>query len=433
MNEMAIGITGLFVLLAMFLTGLELAFAMVTVGFVGYAILNNFSTAVSLLANDFLDSLASYGLTAVPLFVLMGQIAFNAGIAKRLYDTTHKFVGHVPGGLAIATVAGATVFKAICGSVVATVATFASVAIPEMDRYGYGKKLSTGIVATVGVLGVLLPPSVVLVIMGLITEQSVGKLFLAGILPGLIMSFFFIVVIFGWCRINPFLGPRSKKYLWPERWKSTPAVLGPIVIFIVLIGGLMYGFFTPTEAGSIGTFTVLVLCIMKKDIGFKGFVKSVQEALRTSCMVLMLIASSAVLGHFIAVTNMPQVAADWVVGLPLPRTLIMVIIFLVYLLGGSFIDDLAFMILATPIFFPIVTKMGYDPLWAAIILCCTVCVGAVIPPVAICVFIVKNITKQPMNLIYSGVYPFLISMVISLILLFVFPELCTYLPSVLMK
>jgi C4-dicarboxylate transporter, DctM subunit len=433
MNEMIVGILGLFALLALFLTGLELAFAMIAVGFVGYAILNDFDTAVSLLANDFLDSLASYGLTVIPLFILMGQIAVNAGIAKRLYDTAHKFLGHIPGGLAIATVTGATVFKAVCGSVAATVATFAVVAIPEMDRYGYSKKLSTGIVATVGVLGVLLPPSVTLMIFGIITQQSIGKLFMAGIFPGLIMSFFFILVIFGRCKMNPSLGPRSERYPWPERWRSTPAILWPIVIFLVLISGLMYGFFTPTEAGSIGAFTVLVLCVMKRDIGFKGFIRSVQEALRTSCMVLMLVASSAVLGHFIAVTNIPQAVAEWILAVSVPRTVIMIIIFLIYLLGGSFIDDMAFMILATPIFFPIILKLGYDPLWTCIILACTTCIGGVIPPVALCVFIVKNLTKEPMNVIYSGVYPFLIAMISCMILLFIFPELATYLPSVLMK
>jgi tripartite ATP-independent transporter DctM subunit len=433
MNETTVGIVGLFLLLCLFLTGIELAFAMVTVGFVGYAVLNNFNIAISLLANDFLESLASYGFTAIPLFVLMGQIAFNAGVANRLYNTTHKFLGHIPGGLAIATVAGATVFKAICGSVAATVATFTSVAIPQMDRYSYSKKLSTGIVATIGTLGVLLPPSITLVVFGIITQQSIGKLFMAGVFPGLIMSFFFILVIFGWCRMNPSLGPRSEKYTWSERWKSTPEVLWPIVIFLLLVGGLMYGLFTPTEAGSIGAFAVLVLCVLKRDIGLKGFAKSVRESLHTSCMVLLLLASSAVLGHFIAVTNIPQASADWIVGLALPRTVIMVIIFLVYLLGGSFVDDLAFMILATPIFFPIILKLGYDPLWAGIMLSCTVCIGAVIPPVALCVFIVRNITKQPMSVIYSGVYPFLASMILCMILLFIFPELATYLPSVLMK
>lgn len=433
MSDVAFGLVALFVLLALFLTGIELAFAMAAVGFVGFAMLNGFDTALSLLANDFIDSMASYGLTAIPLFVLMGQIAFNAGIAKRLYDTNHKFLGHIPGGLAVATVVGATVFKAICGSVVATSATFASVAIPEMQRYGYSKKLSTGIVATVGTLGVLLPPSITLIVFGILTQQSIGKLFMAGILPGLLMSSFFIFVILGWCKINPNLGPRSAKYSWPERWKSLPHVVWPIVIFLLLIGGLMNGFFTPTEAGSIGTFAVLLLCVLKKDITVEGYVRSLRESLRTACMVLLLIAFSAVLGHFIAVTNIPQACADWILGLPLPRAFIMVVILLVYLLGGSFIDDLAFMILATPIFFPMIIKLGYDPLWAAIMVACTVCIGSVIPPVAICVFVVKNITKEPMSVIYSGVYPFLISMIICMVLLFIFPELATYLPGVMMK
>lgn len=432
MNEAAFGLMALLVLLALFVTGVELAFAMGAIGFLGFAMLNGFGTALCLLANDFLDSLASYGLTAIPLFVLMGQIAFNAGIAKRLYDTNHKFLGHVPGGLAVATVVGATVFKAICGSVVATSATFASVAIPEMQRYGYSKKLSTGIVATVGTLGVLLPPSITLIVFGILTQQSIGKLFMAGIFPGLIMSSFFIFVILGWCKINPSLGPRSTRYSWPERWKSLPDVIWPIVIFLCLIFGLMNGVFTPTEAGSIGAFAVLILCIAKRDITFAGYIRSLREALRTACMVLLLIAFSAVLGHFIAVTNIPQVSADWIMALPLPRAAIMVVILLVYLLGGSFIDDLAFMILATPIFFPVILKLGYDPLWAAIMVACTVCIGSVIPPVAICVFVVRNITKESLNLIYSGVYPFLIAMIICMILLFIFPELATYLPDSLM-
>ncbi|MBA4390152.1 MAG: C4-dicarboxylate ABC transporter permease [Syntrophus sp. (in: bacteria)] len=433
MNETMIGLIALVVLLGLFLTGIELAFAMAAIGFIGFTILNDFDTAVSLMANDLLDALANYGLTAIPLFVLMGQIAFNAGIAKRLYDTTHKFLGHVPGGLAVATVAGATVFKAICGSVAATSATFASVAIPEMDRYGYSKKLSTGIVATVGTLGVLLPPSVTLIVFGIITQQSIGKLFMAGIFPGLIMSTCFILVIFGWCKINPSLGPRSEKYAWPERVKTLPSVIWPIVIFLILIGGLMYGFFTPTEAGSIGACTVLLLCVLKRDINFKGFTRSIQESLRTACMVLMLIACSAVLGHFIAVTNIPQASAAWIMALPLPKMAICIIIFLVYLLGGSFIDDLAFMILATPIFFPMMMQMGYDPLWSGIMIACTVCIGSVVPPVAICVFIVRNITKVPMSTIYAGVYPFLAAMVFCMILLFIFPQIATYLPSVLMK
>ncbi len=433
MNEMTIGIIGLIVLLGLFLTGIELAFAMAIIGFVGYAVIVSPLAAMSILANDFYDSLESYGLTVVPLFVLMGQIAFNAGIAKRLYDSAHKFLGHIPGGLAIATVAGATVFKAICGSIVATCATFASVAVPEMDRYSYSKKLSTGVVATVGTLGVLIPPSVTLILLGLITQQSIGKLFMAGLIPGLLIAFFFAVVIFGWARINPDIGPASEKYTWPVRMKTLPDVMWPILIFCVIIGGLMNGFFTPTEAGSVGTFAVLVLCILKRDIKFNGIKQSIKEALRTSCMVLLIVASSTVLGHFIAVTNIPDDVASWIVNLPINRHVTMSIIFIAYLLGGSFIDDLAFLILATPIFFPAIVNLGYDPIWACIMLSLTVCVGSVIPPVAMNVFVVKNITKVPMNVIYSGVYPFLISLFVCIILLFIFPELVLYLPSVFMK
>ncbi len=388
--------------------------------------------AMGLMANDFFDALASYGLTVIPLFVLMGQIAFNAGIAKRLYDCAHRFLGHIPGGLAIATVAGATAFKAICGSVAATSATFASVAVPEMTKYGYDKKLSTGIVATVGTLGCLIPPSVVLIIFGIVTQQSIGRLFLAGILPGLLIAFFFVVVIFGWCRINPKLGPKCEPFTWGERMKTVPDVIWPIGIFLVIIVGMMKGFFTPTEAGSIGAFSVLVLCIAKKNMNFKGYVKSVKESLRTACMVLLLIATSSMLGHFIAVTNIPSRLGEWTLSLTLPSFVVVVMIFFIYLLGGSFIDDLAFMILATPIFFPIITKLGYDPLWAGIVIALTVCIGSVVPPVAICVFIVRNITKVPMGVIYSGVYPFLISLVLVVVLCFLFPQIALFLPNLLM-
>jgi tripartite ATP-independent transporter DctM subunit len=417
----------------MFLTGIELAFAMALVGFVGFSYLVSFSAGMNLLAKDFFDAFTSYGFTVIPLFVLMGQIAFNAGIAKRLFESAYKFIGHIPGGLAMATVAGATVFKAICGSSPATAATFASVAVPEMDRYHYDKKLSTGTVATVGTLGILLPPSVTLIVFGIITEQSIGKLFLAGLVPGLMIAFFFILTIYVWCRMNPALGPKGEKSSWKERIASLPEVLWVVAVFLLVIGGLMYGFFTPTEAGSIGTFAVLVLSVIKRDINFSGYVKSVVESLRTASMVLMLIAGSAVLGHFLTRTKIPMIAADWIISLPLSPDIIMVIISIVYLIGGSFIDDLAFMILATPIFYPAIIKLGYDPLWFGMIIAITVMIGVVIPPVAINVFVVRAVTKQPFSVIYAGVYPFLISLAGAAVLLFIFPQIATYLPSVLMK
>ncbi len=432
MSEVSIGVIGCILMLGLFMTGMELAVVMTVVGFAGYAVIVSPHAAMNILANDFYDSLESYGMTVVPLFVLMGQIAFNAGIAKKLYDCAYKFLGHIPGGLAMATVVGATIFKAISGSIVATSATFASVAVPEMDRFGYAKKLSTGIVATVGTLGVLIPPSVTLIILGIITQQSIGKLFMAGIIPGLMLSVTYAMVIFGWARINPAIGPRSEKFSWGARMKSVPAIMWPVIIFLIIMGGLLKGFFTPTEAGSIGTFAVLVLCIAKRDIDYAGVKRSFYEALRTSCMVLMIVASSMVLGHFVAVTDIPMSVAEWVATLPVNRHIIMALIFVVYLIGGSIIDDMAFMILATPIFFPAITNLGYDPIWACIMVSMTVCVGSVIPPVAMPVFVVKNITKVPMSVVYSGTYPFLVALVACIALMFAFPQLILWLPSVFM-
>jgi C4-dicarboxylate transporter DctM subunit len=433
MNEVMIGIIGLAVALILFLTGIELGFAMAVVGFLGFSYIISFKAGLNLLAKDIFDVFSSYGFTVIPLFVFMGQIAFNAGIAKRLYDSAYKFIGHIPGGLAMATVAGATAFKAICGSSPATAATFASVAVPEMDRYHYDKKLSTGIVATVGTLGVLIPPSVTLIVFGIITEQSIGKLFLAGLIPGLIIAFFFIVIIYAWCKINPALGPKGEKSSWKERIASLPEVMWVVIVFLLVIGGLMKGIFTPTEAGSVGTFAVLLLSVIKRDLDFKGFIKSIAESLRTACMVLMLIAGSVILGHFLAVTKIPMIAADWVVTLPLNKYLIMIIISMIYQMGGSFIDDLAFMVLATPIFYPVIIKLGFDPIWFGMIIAITVMIGVVIPPVAINVFVVKNITRVPFGVIYKGVYPFLISLVVVAALLFFFPQLALWLPNLLMK
>ena len=433
MNEVMVGIIGLAVVLLLFLTGIELGFAMALMGFLGFSYIVSFKAGLNLLAKDIFDVLSSYGFTVIPLFVLMGQVAFNAGIAKRLYNTAYKFIGHIPGGLAMATVAGATAFKAICGSSPATAATFAVVAVPEMDRYGYAKKLSTGIVATVGTLGILIPPSVTLIVFGIIAEVSIGKLFLAGLIPGLIVAFFFIVIIYGWCKINPSLGPKGDRSTWKERIASLPEVLWIAMIFTLVVGGLMQGFFTPTEAGSVGTAAVLLLSFIKRDINIKGFIKSVTESLRTACMVMMLIAGSMVLGHFLAVTKIPMIASDWVVSLPLNRYVIMIIISLIYQVGGSFIDDLAFMILATPIFYPAIIKLGFDPIWFGMIIAITVMIGVVIPPVAINVFVVKNITKVPFGVIYSGVYPFLISLVVTAGLLFLFPQLALWLPNLLMR
>lgn len=432
MSEITIGVIGLIILLGTFLTGLELAFCLTIVGFVGFAILNSFHAACNLVVKDFFETFTSYGFTVIPLFVLMGQIASNSNISKNLYMATYKWTGHIRGGLAMTTIVGATLFKAMCGSTLATVATFSGLAIPEMNRFGYKKELSTGVVASVGTIGMLIPPSIVLIIYGIIVEASIGRLFLAGIIPGIMIAFFFICVVYFWVLISPNIAPRGERSTWKERWKVIPDFLWVAVIFIAVLGGLMMGKFSPTEAGTIGTIAVFVLALAKKDVSFKMLIKSIDEALRASLMTFLLIAGSVVLGHFLVITTIPFFVADWITALALPRWATMILIIVLYLLGGSFIDDLAFMILATPILYPAVIQLGYDPIWFGVLIGIVLMIGVIIPPVAMCVFVVRNITGVPFTVIYKGVLPFLVALIVSVILLFIFPDIATWLPSVMM-
>ena len=433
---MSFGEIGFFVIILLFVLftlGLEIGFAMALAGFIGFAAIVNIPAALNLVAKDIYQVFSSYGFTVIPLFVLMGQLGASGGVARNLYDSAYKFIGHIPGGLAIGTVAAATAFKAICGSSPATAATFATIAVPEMDRYGYDKRLSCGTVATVGTLGVLIPPSVTLIVYGILTETSIGKLFLAGIIPGLIVAFSFAITLYGWCKINPKIGPKGNKSTWGDRIRSLPPVLWVLLIFILVVGGLMMGLFTPTEGGSIGTFAVLLLTLAKRDMNFKRFTQALNDTLRIACMVISLIAGATILGHFFAVTRTPYLVAEWLGTLPLDRNIIMIIIFAIYLIGGSFIEDLAFLILATPIFLPLILKLGYDPVWFGVIVCVITMIGIILPPMAINVFVVSGVTKVPIGTIYKGIYPFIIGLYICLFIFLFFPQISLWLPNLIIK
>ncbi len=420
-------------LFALFFAGLGIGISMALAGFVGFAVIVNANAALNLVAGDIWSVFSSYSFTVIPLFVLMGQIGVGAGMAKSLYDSAYKMIGHVSGGLAIGTVLAGTAFKAICGSTTATTATFATIAVPEMDRYGYDRRLSTGIVATIGTLGAIFPPSVVLVIYGLITETSIGKLFLAGIVPGLIIALSFVLTLFGWCKINPALGPAGERSTWKERIASLGPVSWVLAIFLVVVGGLMTGFFTPTEAGSVGTLAVLLLAIAKRDITVKSFVTAVMDSLLISSMVFVLLAGATILGHFFAVTRTPVMMGEWLSSLPLSREIVMLIIVAIYLIGGSFIEDLAFLILVTPIFLPMVLKLGYDPVWFGVIVSVTCMIGIIIPPMAVNVFVVSGVTKVPIGTIYKGCYPYIVGMSICLLLFLFFPQISLWLPNLMIK
>ena len=408
MSSVALGLYGIVLLLALFLTGLEMAYCMILVGLIGsfFIFMMNYTAASTVVIKGLIDSFTTYSYTVIPLFILMGEFASNANIAKRLYVGAHKWFGHIPGGLAMTTVAGATAFKAMCGSTLATVGTFSNLALPEMDRYGYKKELSAGTIASVSTIGMILPPSTVLIIYGLQVEQSIGRLFLAGIVPALMIAALFMAVIFVWVSLKPAVAPRAEKASWKERFVVIPEVLVVLVIFGIVIGGMITGKFSPTESGTIGTVAIFLLALVRREVNSDMLIRSFKGALKTSIMVLMLIAGSSIFGQFLTITEIPMITAKWASALPVPGTVIMLLIMAIYLIGGSIMDDLAFMVLATPIFFPTAVTLGYDPIWFGILICVTLMIGGIIPPVAIYVFILGNITGIPFKTIYRGVVPF---------------------------
>jgi C4-dicarboxylate transporter, DctM subunit len=433
MSMALITVVTIILLFVFFLTGMPIGISMALAGFLGFAAIGSLQAALNLVAVDVFSVFSSYSFTVIPLFIFMGQIAAGAGVARRLYDCVYRFIGHVPGGLAIGTVIAGTLFKAVCGSAVATTATFTTIAVPEMDRYNYDKKLSCGVVATVGTLGGMIPPSVPLIIYGLITGASIGRLFLAGILPGLLLAFSFVVTLVGWCKINPTLGPRGEKSTWKARIASLPSVAWVITIFLVVVGGLMVGFFTPTEAGSVGAMAVLIFSILKREITLKRFFDVAMETLYISCMVLMLLAGATILGHFFAVTRTPYLVGDFLSALPINRYIILTLILIVFIIGGEFIEDMAFFVLATPIFVPLVLKLGFDLVWFGIVLSATMMIGVIIPPMAVNVFVVSGITKVPIGTVYKGIYPYIVGMTICVFILMFFPQISLWIPNLLMK
>ncbi len=309
MSPTIIGVIGIICMILMFLTKMPVAFVMATVGVVGFSAVINYHAGLALLARDVNEVFGNYDLTTIPLFILMGQLGFNSGISKRLYDAGYKFLGATRGGLAMATVSACTAFGAVCGSSPATAATMATVGLPEMKRYGYDDELATGSVASGGGIGMIMPPSVVLIIYGILTEQSIGALFVAGIFPALLVTLLFIACIYIKCRMHPEQGPPGEKFSWGEKLKALLGLGETLAVFTLVIGGIFIGLFTPTEAAAIGAFGVLVIAMIRKQITWEGFVKSLMETIRTSCLVIMLIACAVIFGTFISITLIPSAHA----------------------------------------------------------------------------------------------------------------------------
>ena len=432
MSPTVVGFIGIIVLILVFFSRMPVAYVMTMIGYLGFSYLVSGHAGLKLLSRDFFEVYSSYGLTIIPLFIFMGQIAFNAGISSRLYDSAYKFVGFFRGGLAVATVSACTAFGAVCGSSPATAATMATVGLPEMKRYGYGQELASGSVASGGGLGMLMPPSVVLIVYGILTEQSIGELFVAGIVPAVFITFWFALAVVVFCFIKPEQGPAGKRFSWSERFRSLGETAETVVVFLMVMGGLFTGVFTPTEAGAVGAMSVLLLALVRRRMTWAAFVKSVYETLRTSCMVLLLVAGAVIFGHFLAVTRIPFNVAQWVAQLQISPHWVVALIILVYLIGGCFIDALALIMLTIPIFYPIIIDLGYDPIWFGVIIVLVTQMGVITPPVGINVYVVNGIDKEiPLESIFVGAFPFLIALILGTGFLVVFPDIVTWLPRLM--
>ena len=431
MDVAFIGIIGIVVLiLALFLLGMPVSFAMALIGFIGFAYVISFKAALNMVGNDIWVTFSKYGLTVIPLFIFMGYLAFHAGIAGRLYDAAYKWIGHWRGGLAIATIAADELFAAICGSNTATAATMGAVAMPQMQKYKYDDSLSTGTVVTGGTLGTVMPPSIVLIIIGLQTEQSIIKLFLAGILPAVLLGLLFILTIFVLCKIYPEFGPAGPNATLKEKLKSLIGVLEALAIFVLVIGGLYIGIFTPTEAGAVGVFLTLVISLIAGKLTWSAIVKSMRETLKISCFVFVLVTGAVIFGRFLAVTRLPFMIAEFAAGLPVSPYIVLALILVIYLIGGCFMDSLGFLVLTIPIFFPLGIALGFDPIWFSIIITMVTTMGAITPPVGVNIYVVKALAPNvPLETIFKSVSFFLIACMISIIILIVFPQIVLIIPQ----
>ena len=434
MTPEVIGLIGIILMLLLIMLKVPIAYSMFIVGFLGFAVIVSPDAALSMVGTEIFSNFSSYTLSVIPMFVWMGFIAYYSGVGTNLYALANRFLGRLPGGLAIATQAACAIFGAICGSNTATAATIGAIAIPEMKKYGYDDSLSTASVAAGGALGILIPPSVIFILYGAATEQSIGKLFIAGIVPGILLMLLYMLTIYILVIKNPSLAPVADKDAMAEEGTIFKSGLVEIFFtFFVSLGGLFAGYFTPTEAGAVGAGSILLITFLRKKLTWDGFKKSLLDTTRTTGMIMLLVAGAMVFGRFIAVSRLPFEMANWASSLALPPFIILALILVIYAILGCFIDALALILLTVPIFYPVVVNiLGYNPIWFGVIIVLVVAAGVITPPVGMNVFIIKGVAKDvPLEKIFKGIWPFLFALVICIVILIIFPQLTTFLPDLL--
>jgi C4-dicarboxylate transporter DctM subunit len=431
MNSPIVGLYGTFIMLAvMLLLKIPVGFTMAICGFLGVMFVVSAKAALNLVGADLWNTFSSYGLTVIPMFVFMGEICFYSQVNERIYNAAYKWLGHVRGGLAITTVWACAGFAAICGSNTATAATMTTVALPEMKKYKYHPALSAGSIAAGSTLGVVIPPSIVLVVYGLYTGQSIGKLYFGSFLPGVILAAIMALTVSAMCLKHPDWGPRGPRTSWREKVRAMPGAIDMVILFLTIMVSLSIGIFTPSEAGAAGSVVAIIIALIRRKLTWKGFLGSIVDTLRISCMIMMIVAGAVIFGRFLAVTRLPYEAANWIASLPVPNWVILWAMLIIYIIGGCVMDALAFLLITLPIFFPLANQMGLDPIWFGCILCVVTTMGAVTPPVGISAYVVAGMAKDiPLATVFKGVIWFLPSYIIAMIVMQLVPQVVLFLAS----
>jgi tripartite ATP-independent transporter DctM subunit len=433
MDHITISVLGFAVLFFLMFIGMPIGFAMIIVGFSGYAYLGGFDAAMNMIGMVPYTTVASYLFSVLPLFTLMGDFASSSGLMRDGYRAVHSWIGHFPGGLAMATIGGCASFACVSGSSVATAMTMTRTALPEMLEYRYDPRLAAGCLAAGGTLGLLIPPSGAFIIYGLIAEASIGRLFMAGVMPGLLLSALFVLTIYILARIDPKIAPPGATTSWKERISVIKNIWGLLLIFTLVMGGIWGGMFTPTEAGAVGAFIAFLFLVGRKQYTWKLFSDSLQRAVGFTGMAFAVIIGAMVFGYFTALAGLPTALSNFIVGLAIPRLGILLCILAVYIVLGCIMESIPMILLTVPIFLPVLTSLGYDPIWFGVLLVIMTEMALITPPIGMNVFIISGMTKDiPMYTIFRGVIPFVLAMIIGVGLLVAFPNIALFLPNTMM-
>lgn len=435
LDPVTVGILGTILVFVLLFIGMPIAFAMMLVGFLGVGHLANIHAALPMMARTVYDVSSYYPYTVIPLFIVMGGFAGSSGMTGQLYSAFDKWLRRLPGGLCIATIGACAGFSAVSGSSVATAATMGTVALPEMKRYHYHPRLATGSIAAGGTLGFLIPPSIGFIVYGMLTEQSIGKLLIAGILPGVCLSLAFIAIVVLQVKINPALAPAVTDTVpFREKMRALFAIWEPVVVFFLVMGGIYGGLFTPTEAGAIGATLLLLFALIKRTLTRTNLMTALEESVRISVMVLLLVAGANMFSYFLALSTIPMQVAQWASGLEVSRYVVFGIMVLIYLFLGCFLDAISMMVLTMPVIFPVVLALGFDPIWFGVMAVLMMEAGLITPPMGLNIFTVAGVAKDvSIETIFRGVLPFILAILAVVVLIAVFPQVALFLPGMMSR